>query len=193
MFMFKYARKSLSFLFSLIVVGIIFYYFVYNNPEFGFVGNNADRESAFVKRVIDGDTYLLHNGDKVRLLGVDTPEKYDSEKLDEDADRTGQDKKAIKKLGKLSSDYVKNLVEGKKVSLEKEPNYEDKDKYGRLLRYVYLEDSTLINAKIIQDGYGQVYEKYPVSKTDEFRKYQREARLQNKGLWGDIEGLKQFK
>ena len=175
--MFKYARKSLSFLFSLIVVGIIFYYFVYNNPDFGFVGNNADRESVFVKRVIDGDTYLLHNGDKVRLLGVDTPEKYDSEKLDEDADRTGQDKKTIKKLGKLSSNYVKDLIEGKKVFLEK----------------VYLEDGSLANAKIIQDGYGQVYEKYPVSKTDEFRKYQREARIQNKGLWGDIEGLKQFK
>jgi micrococcal nuclease len=191
--MFKYARKSLSFLFSLIVVGLIFYYFIYINPDFGFVNDGSKREPALVKRVIDGDTYLLHNGDKVRLLGIDTPEKYNSKKLDKDADRTGQDKKTIRKLGKLSSDYVKDLVEGKKVFLEKEPNYEDKDKYGRLLRYVYLEDGTLVNAKIIQDGYGQVYEKYPVSKTDEFRKYQREARLQKRGLWGNIEGLKQFK
>lgn len=191
--MFKYASKSLSFLISLIVVGLIFYYFVYTNPDFGFVGDQAGRQPALVKQVIDGDTYLLHNGEKVRLLGVDTPEKYESEKLNEDAIRNEQDKQTIIRLGNLSTDYVRNLVEGKKVYLEKEPNYEDKDGYGRLLRYVYLDDGRLVNAKIIQDGYGLVFEKYPVSKTDEFRKYQREARLQNRGLWGDVDGLKQFK
>lgn len=187
--MIKTASKSFSFLFSFIVVGIIFYYFIYTNPDFGLLDKKSGEETYFIKKVIDGDTYLLHNGEKVRLLGIDTPEQYDSDKLEEDALRSGKDKKTIRKLGKLSSNYVKELVEGKKVILKKEPNYEDRDKYGRLLRYVYLEDGTLINAKIIQDGYGQVYEKYPISKTEEFRRYQKDARENKRGLWSDIEGF----
>ncbi len=187
--MIKTASKSLSFLFSFIVVGIIFYYFIYTNPDFGFLDKNSGKETYLVKKVIDGDTYLLHNGEKVRLLGIDTPEQYDSDKLEEDALSSGKDKKTIRRLGKLASNYVKKLVESKKVILKKEPNYENRDKYGRLLRYVYLEDGTFVNAKIIQDGYGQVYEKYPISKTKEFRRYQKEARENKRGLWGDIEGF----
>ncbi|MCX6160492.1 MAG: thermonuclease family protein [Ignavibacteriae bacterium] len=147
----------------------------------------------FVERVVDGDTFVLSTGEKVRLLGIDTPEKYESKKLNKDAEMSGQDKKTIKKLGMLASDYVKGFVEGKKVRLEKEPNYDDKDRYGRLLRYIYLEDGTFVNGKIIRDGYAQVYEKYPISKLDELRKYQREARENQRGLWGKVEGLEQFK
>ena len=187
--MIKTASKSFSFLFSFIVVGIIFYYFIYTNPDFGLSDKNSGKETYLVKKVIDGDTYLLHNDEKVRLLGIDTPEQYDSDKLEEDALSSGKDKKTIKKLGKLASNYVRELVEGKKVILKKEPNYEERDKYDRLLRYVYLEDGTFINAKILQDGYGQVYERFPISKTEEFREYQKEARENKRGLWGDIEGF----
>jgi len=146
-----------------------------------------------VERVVDGDTFVLSTGERVRLLGIDTPEKFESKKLDKDAEMSGQDKKTIKKLGNLASDYVKGFVEGKKVRLEKEPNYDDKDRYGRLLRYIYLEDGTFVNGKIVRDGYAQVYEKFPVSKLDELRKYQREARENQRGLWGKVEGLEQFK
>lgn len=145
-----------------------------------------------VTRVVDGDTYQIESGEKIRLLGIDTPEKYESNKLEKDIKTSGQDKKTIKKLGKLASDYAKKLVEGKNVILEKEPNYDDKDKYGRLLRYVYLEDGTFVNAKLIQDGYAYVYDKFPLSKLEEFRKYYHEARENRRGLWGDIEGLKNF-
>ena len=68
----------------------------------------------------------------------------------------------------------------------------DKDRYGRLLRYVYLEDGTFVNAKLIQDGYANVYDKFPISKLDEFRQYYREARENRRGLWGDVDGLKSF-
>ncbi|MCY7362903.1 MAG: thermonuclease family protein, partial [Ignavibacteria bacterium] len=88
-----------------------------------------------------------------------------------------------------SSDYVRNLVEGKQVTLVKEPGYEDRDKYGRLLRYVYMEDGTFVNAKIIQDGYANVYNAANVSKINEFRKLEREARENKRGLWGRVEGL----
>ena len=55
--------------------------------------------------------------------------------------------------------------------------------------YVYLEDGTFVKAKIIKNGYGEVYEKYPISKTKEFRRYKKEARENKTGLWRDIAGF----
>jgi micrococcal nuclease len=192
--MFKLTGKILSTLASLIILlgAVVYYYFNQSSTNTKTPVDNT-KEYVVVKRVVDGDTFLLSNGERVRLLGIDTPEKYESKKLDKDVEATKQDKKTIKKLGQLASDYVKNFVEGKKVYLEKEPNYDDKDRYGRLLRWVYLEDGTFINGKIIKDGYAQVYEKFPVSKLEELRKYQREARENKKGLWGPVEGMEQFK
>jgi len=153
---------------------------------------SAGKEIHIVKRVIDGDTFELDNGERVRLLGIDTPEKYQSKKLDKDAELSGQDKETIKKLGQLSTEYAKKLAEGKKVTLERDEESNDRDKYGRLLRYIYLEDGTFVNGKLVKDGYAQVYDKFPLTKLDELRQYQREARENRKGLWGDVEGLKQF-
>lgn len=149
----------------------------------------TENEYLIVTRVVDGDTFKMSNGEKVRLIGIDTPEKYDSDKLDRESERTGRDKNTIKILGEASSDYVRKLVEGKQVTLVKEPGYEDRDKYGRLLRYVYMEDGTFVNAKIIQDGYANVYNAANVSKINEFRKLEREARENKRGLWGRVEGL----
>lgn len=150
----------------------------------------SGNEYLIVTRVVDGDTFKMSNGEKVRLLGIDTPEKYDSDKLDRESDRTGRDKETIKKLGEAASEYVRNLVEGKKVVLVKESNYEDRDKYGRQLRYVYMEDGTFVNAKIIEDGYANVYSSANISKIDEFRKLERSARENKRGLWGEVQGLK---
>jgi micrococcal nuclease len=192
--MFKLTGKILSTLASLIILlgAVVYYYFNQSSTNTKIPVDNT-KEYVVVKRVVDGDTFLLSNGERVRLLGIDTPEKYESKKLDKDVEATKQDKKTIKKLGQLASDYVKNFVEGKKVYLEKEPNYDDKDRYGRLLRWVYLEDGTFINGKIIKDGYAQVYEKFPVSKLEELRKNQKDARENKRGLWGPVEGMEQFK
>ena len=192
--MFKLTGKIISsFATLVIIIGAAVFYYINNK---GSVAENKPvdntKEYVIVKRVVDGDTFLLSNGERVRLLGIDTPEKYESKKLDRDVEATHQDKKTIKKLGQLASEYVKNFVEGKKVYLEKEPNYEDKDRYGRLLRWIYLEDGTFVNGKIVKDGYAQVYDKFPVSKLDELRKYQREARENKRGLWGPVDGLEQF-
>lgn len=193
--MFKLTGKLISTLASLIIlIGAVVYYYINDkNPVTDKKVTDSAKEYSVVKRVVDGDTFLLENGDRVRLLGIDTPEKYESKKLDRDVESTKQDKKTIKKLGQLASEYVKKFVEGKKVYLEKEPNYDDKDRYGRLLRWIYLEDGTFVNGKIVKDGYAQVYEKFPVSKLDELRKYQKEARENNRGLWGPVDGLEQFK
>jgi len=191
--MIKVLFKFIITIFVLVIIGAFFYIFIYPKIQDKSGLTDSNKEYLTVTRVVDGDTFKMSNGEKVRLLGIDSPEKYDSDKLDRDSDEKGMDKKTIKRLGELASQYVKNLVEGKKVYLVKEPNYQDRDKYGRLLRYVYLDDGTFVNGKIVQDGYAQVYEAFPVSKSEELRKYQREARENKKGLWGDVEGLKQFK
>lgn len=142
-----------------------------------------------VSKVIDGDTFKMSNGDKVRLIGIDTPEKYDSDKLEKNSSRSGRDKVTIKKLGEASSEYVKKLVEGKRVTLVKDPEYDDKDRYGRLLRYVYTEDGIFVNAKILEDGYANVYYSNSISKMNEFKKLEKEARENKRGLWGQVDGL----
>lgn len=147
-------------------------------------------EYLIVSKVIDGDTFKMSNGEKVRLIGIDTPEKYDSDKLDRESKNSGRDKETIQKLGEEASLYVKNLVEGKRVKLVREDDYRDRDKYGRLLRYVYLEDGTFINAKIIEDGYANVYNDAEITKIDEFRRLEQEARQNKRGLWGEVDGLK---
>lgn len=152
----------------------------------------TDSELFTVTEVIDGDTFRLNNGEKVRLLGIDAPEINDSEKLNRDSEESGRDKNTIKKLGSLSAGYVKKLAEGKKVYLEKEPGGDDRDRYGRLLRYIYNEEGTLINGKIVRDGYAYVYDRYQLTKTREFKQYEKEARDNKRGLWGEIEGLEQF-
>lgn len=190
--MFGISRKIISLFFSAGFIVLVLIYFVYNRLT-DESGSKTSGEFVLVKQVIDGDTFILSTGEKVRLLGIDAPEKYDSKKLDRNVETSGMDRNAIKKLGQLSGEYVKKLVEGRKVKLEKEPDYESKDGYGRLLRYVYLENGDCVNARIIEDGYGQVFESFPVSKTIEFRKLQKDAREKRRGLWGEIDGLEQLK
>jgi len=93
-------------------------------------------ETYTVKYVIDGDTLELSNGETVRLIGIDTPEVYSSDKLDRDSKRTGKDIETIIAMGKEASDFVRGLVEGKEVKLEFD--VQKRDKYGRLLAYVYV-------------------------------------------------------
>lgn len=193
--MFKLTGKLVKSFFTLALILLVAGFFLVKKftESDNSAGDNKSGEYYTVVRVVDGDTFELNDKIKVRLLGIDTPEKYESKKLDKDAEVSGQDKKTIKKLGKLASDYVRGFAEGKRVRLERDPKNDDKDRYGRLLRYVYLEDGTCINAKIIKDGYAQVYDKFEITKLEEFRKLQKEARENNRGLWGPVEGLEQFK
>lgn len=130
------------------------------------------QEVTKVKQVIDGDTISLGNGEKVRLIGVDTPE-------------TKHPQKPVERFGKEAYLFTKRMVEGKEVRLEYD--WQRKDRYGRLLAYVYLIDGAFLNAEIIKQGYGFAYTKYPFKYLDEFKRYEKEAREQRKGLWEDRE------
>lgn len=122
-----------------------------------------------VKRVVDGDTLLLNTGKIVRLIGVDTPE-------------TKHPRKPVEYYGKEASAFTKKMVGGKEIRLEYDKK--KKDRYGRLLAYVYLIDGTFLNAEIIKHGYGRAYTKYPFKYLDLFVGLEKEARGNKKGMWG---------
>ena len=145
-------------------------------------------ERGFVARAIDGDTLKLSDGRRVRLIGVDTPELHYSEKLLRDSRRTQKDIKAIQALGREAADFTKQLCERKPVRIQ--TDVARHDKYGRLLAYIYLDDGTFVNAKILEEGYGQVMTIPPnVKYADYFLKLERAARKERKGLWAVTDNI----
>lgn len=128
----------------------------------------------YVNSVIDGDTIKVVIGgriEKVRLLGIDTPETKDP-------------RKPVQCFGDEASKYAKSLMEGKYVRLEADSSQSDKDKYNRLLRYVYLEDGTEVNESLVSNGYAVAYLRYPVNRTDLYKSKQTSAEQGQLGLWG---------
>jgi micrococcal nuclease len=121
-----------------------------------------------VKRVIDGDTLLLTNGERVRLIGVDTPE-------------TKHPQRTVEYFGREAYLFTKQMVDGKEARFEFERR--KRDRYKRLPAYVYLLDGTFLNAEIIKQGYGFAYTRFPFKYMEEFRRYEREARENRKGMW----------
>lgn len=124
--------------------------------------------------VYDGDTFLTQTGKKVRLLNINTPETakkhYPAEPFADEA------KQALNKL-----------VMGKEVSLKFAPN-EKKDRYGRLLAHVYLDD-IWINKKLIADGMAHLYtfpESIEKEKVLQLMSAENSARKAQKGLWKDV-------
>jgi len=130
-----------------------------------------------VVKASDGDTIVVDMNsteERVRLIGVDTPEK-------------DHPSKPVQCFALAASNYTKNLIGNHPVRLEADPTNSNRDRYNRLLRYVYLPDGRLVNAEIIKHGYGFAYIGFPFEKKDEFKKYQAEAKQNNRGLWGSCD------
>lgn len=126
-----------------------------------------------VTEVIDGDTIAVDMAgveEKVRLIGVDTPETKDP-------------RKQVQCFGKAASQFTKNLIGENNVRLEADPINTNRDRYDRLLRYVYLPDGTFVNAEIVKQGYGFAYTNFPFSKIEPFKQFQAEAERNGRGLW----------
>lgn len=125
-----------------------------------------------VIRVVDGDTIeVTFNGqkEKVRLIGVDTPETVHPAKGEEP-------------YGREASNYTKSRLAGQTVNLEFD--VQEKDQYGRLLAYIWLGNE-MFNETLVREGYAQIATFPPnVKYVDRFRVAQEAARSQNKGLWG---------
>jgi micrococcal nuclease len=125
------------------------------------------RTTATVTRIIDGDTIQLSTGEKLRYIGIDTPEL------------SGKDACFAQEAAQKNSELVLN----KKVELEKDVS--EKDRYGRLLRYVYIEDK-MINYELVSQGYAFA-SKYPpdIKNQELFEKAQEQAHSQKRGFWGN--------
>lgn len=132
-------------------------------------------ERAPVVHVSDGDTLVVdlrgHN-ETVRLIGVDTPE-------------LGRQDRPAQPLALEAFRFVRRMVGKKQVLLRPEPGRPDRDRYGRLLRYVLLDDGTCLNAELIKRGYGRALLRYPFSQSNEFAAFERQARADRLGIWAD--------
>ena len=131
----------------------------------------------YVSRAIDGDTIELSNGERVRYIGIDTPELREK-----DGARWAYSPQPYAELAK---DFNRELVEGKLVRLEFD--VQKRDRYNRLLAYVYIDDK-MVNLEMVRQGYAMIYTYPPdVKHTQEFLEAQKEAREGKKGLWADLE------
>ena len=136
-----------------------------------------------VKRVVDGDTLLLTTGEKVRLIGIDAPESRPNPRAEIQGKREGKDLKAIISMGKRATQFVQNLVSpGDQVRIEFD--IEKRDRYGRLLGYVYLPNGKMLNEEIVKAGYANLLTHPPnVKHQDVLVGAYREAREKKRGLW----------
>lgn len=128
-----------------------------------------------VSRFVDGDTIEIamnHQTETVRFIGIDTPEKNHPEK-------------PVQCFAEAASQHLADLIGSSPVRLEADPTNQNRDRYNRLLRYVYLPDGTLLNAKQIEDGYAFAYLSFPFVMAEEFKKLEDYARQSNLGLWNE--------
>ena len=130
-----------------------------------FRGDGRTRRS--VIRVVDGDTILVSGRQRVRYLGIDTPEVGD----------------AAEHFGPEATDFNERLVEGRTVYLERDVS--DKDRFGRLLRFVYA-DGILVNADLVREGYARAVVYPPDTRYAEcFAALEREAIEAHRGMWSE--------
>jgi len=129
-----------------------------------------------VVKVIDGDTIDININNqtkRVRIIGINTPEVVDP-------------RKEVECFGKEASEKAKSILIGKKVRLEEDPTQGNTDKYGRLLRYIFLEDGTDFGLLMIKEGYAYEYTyRIPYKYQEQYKQAQKEAAESKRGLWQD--------
>jgi micrococcal nuclease len=132
-----------------------------------------------VVRVVDGDTVvLLVDGkqEKVRLIGVDTPE-------------TVKPNTPVQPYGPEASRFTKNLLTGESVFMETDPGGAGtQDRFKRELAFLYrAPDGLFVNLELVRQGYGRVYRKVKFKYRDIFEEVEATTKAQHKGLWGESE------
>ncbi len=149
------------------LLAIIFSFFISFNP----VPSGFYR----VVSVSDGDTIKVMMDKKIetiRLIGVDTPETVDP-------------RRPVQCYGLEASNFTKKTLANANIKLESDFIAGDRDKYKRLLRYVFLEDGQNFNQVLIEDGYGHeyTYQSQPYKYQEAFKRSEQFARENSRGLW----------
>jgi micrococcal nuclease len=131
-------------------------------------------ESGTVVMVVDGDTIkvkIRNTVETIRLIGINTPETKDP-------------RKPVECFGKEAFEHAKKLLEGKKVKLKSDKTQQNRDKYDRMLRYVWIGGNELVNHMMIADGYAFEYTyETPYLYQKEFQEAQKDAKEAQRGLW----------
>lgn len=139
-----------------------------------FRSDDSSSQQYLVTAAIDGDTIKVRVGsniETVRLIGLDTPETKDP-------------RKTVQCFGKEAAAFTSSSLLNKQVRLAPDSTQDNRDKYGRLLRYVYLADGTLFNYKLVREGYAYEYT-YRVAYRfqKDFITAQQQAEYSKTGLW----------
>jgi len=145
----------------LVLAVLVLVVFAFQQTEYTGLVIQDDLEHATVVRVIDGDTVVLDDGRTVRFLGIDTPEK-------------GQ------YYSQQATDWLVDRVEGKEVRLES--GQEDKDKYDRYLRYVYVGNSNM-NLELLEGGFATAYVFEEDAHTEDIYQAEMHAKQKQIGIW----------
>lgn len=168
-----------------------------------FLALSSNLNAATLERVVDGDTIVLKGGERVRLIGIDTPESKVNKKAQRDSKRSGQDVEIIVQMGKRATNYLNRIIDARgSKSIHIEYDVEKKDRYGRTLAYVYLDwpikyksepddmcfdvekQQIFINCTMVKAGYATPMTIPPnVKYADLFQKLYKEARENKRGLW----------
>lgn len=136
-----------------------------------------DQRTFVVSRVVDGDTVQIEGPggarEKVRLIGIDAPEmRYDTPDPPEHWARE-------------ATDALQRTVEGRRVTLKLEP-LEARDRYSRLLAYLYLDDSRHVNLEMIEHGHAYAHRRFGHSYRSQFEQAEARARRKGSGLWQEV-------
>lgn len=141
-------------------------------------GSNAN---STVLRVVDGDTLVARLDDEpgewtIRMLGINTPETVDP-------------RRPVECFGKEASEKLKSLLPlDSRIRLAPDPKADERDKYDRLLRNVFLADDTDVNALMVRDGFAYAYLSFPLDaeRKKELKELETTAKQERRGLWGEV-------
>ena len=139
-----------------------------------------------VKKVLDGRTLLLDNNERVRLMGVQLEEGLLSDRLCEGASGSAEPQDVTQTVQYQAMAFAEKRLQGKRVRVEYEHANSPlmvREREGERLAYVFLEDGTFVNAEMIKEGYGRADGRFTFRFMDEFRRYEREATKEHRGLW----------
>lgn len=156
---------------------------IYYGQQQGWFGNAGQAVESnqpglySVNHFVDGDTISVNmdgTSETIRFVGVDTPETHKPDT-------------PVQCYGPAAAAYTKNIISsaGGKVRLQSDSLSTNRDRYNRLLRYVYLPDGRLVNEELIRNGYGFYYPYFPFTKSSQFAADEQQAMAARRGLWGN--------
>jgi micrococcal nuclease len=140
----------------------------------------AEDLSGRVEWIYDGDTIKVVNVGKVRLIGIDAPERESSPK-DSYYMRQGISRKTLRSFAARATRF--NIQHAKNRVVRLESTRRKRDDYGRLLAFVYLPDGSLLNRLLVENGLAAVYRRFDFPYKESFLAAEQEAREVGKGLW----------